>query len=405
MNKIELLAPCGNIKKLKTALYFGADAVYFAGKDFGLRAYAGNFSHEEIERAIALCHNKNKKAYVTVNIFAQNKDFGPLGDYLAFLEDVKADGVIVSDAGVISFIKKRFPKLNIHLSTQANTINKYAVEFWKDIGVSRVVLARELSVDQIKEISDYVKGQIELEAFAHGAMCIAYSGRCLLSTYLTGRDSNRGECVQACRWEYRLTEVNRPEDQYLTLTQDSRGSYILNSKDLCTLPFLDKLMDAGVFCFKIEGRMKSEYYIAAVVNAYRKRLDDILNGKEYDPSLYEELNKVKHRYYTDGFYLNKQAEMCYNTSIPDNGYKFIALVLGYDEDKGAIVVEQRNRFRRGDTLEILSPSENHNRLLKAEHILDEDGNMVEDCKLVQQKLYIKSELKLNENDILRKRRD
>ena len=295
--------------------------------------------------------------------------------------------------------------MNIHLSTQANTINKYAVEFWKDIGVSRVVLARELSVDQIKEISDYVKGQIELEAFAHGAMCIAYSGRCLLSTYLTGRDSNRGECVQACRWEYRLTEVNRPEDQYLTLTQDSRGSYILNSKDLCTLPFLDKLMDAGVFCFKIEGRMKSEYYIAAVVNAYRKRLDDILNGKEYDPSLYEELNKVKHRYYTDGFYLNKQAEMCYNTSIPDNGYKFIALVLGYDEDKGAIVVEQRNRFRRGDTLEILSPSENHNRLLKAEHILDEDGNMVEDCKLVQQKLYIKSELKLNENDILRKRRD
>lgn len=403
MKRVELLAPVGSIKKLNSALHFGADAVYFGGKDFGLRAYATNLSDEEIIQAVSLCHSQNKKAYVTVNIFAQNKDFGYLKDYLQVLERAKADAVIVSDAGIVSFIKKNSPNTKIHLSTQANTTNKYAVDFWKDLGLERVVLARELSLGEIKEIKDYVGDKIELEAFIHGAMCISYSGRCLLSSYLTDRDSNRGECVQACRWEYTISEKSRPNKE-LTLTEDKRGSYILNSKDLCAMPFVDKVIDAGVSSLKIEGRMKSEYYVANVVNAYRKRLDDIYCKKEYDKSLLYELYKVKHRQYTDGFYLNKTAEICYNTSMPQNDYDFIAEVKGYDENKGAIIVEQRNRFYSGDSLEILSPTSYHNHILEVNDIFDEKGNRVEDCKLVQQILYIRSDIKLQKNDILRKRR-
>lgn len=402
MKKAELLAPVGSIKKLNSALHFGADAVYFAGKNFGLRAYATNLSEEEIFQATSLCHSNNKKAYVTVNIFAQNKDFGYLKDYLQLLEQAKADALIVSDAGVVSFIKKH-SNLKIHLSTQANTTNKYAVEFWKDLGLERVVLARELSLNEIREIKDYVGDTVELEAFIHGAMCISYSGRCLLSSYLTDRDSNRGECVQSCRWEYTITEKSRP-NKGLTLCEDERGSYILNSMDLCAMPFLEKVIESGISSLKIEGRMKSEYYVANVVNAYRKRLDAIYEGKGYDSTLLDELYKVKHRQYTDGFYLNKMAEICYNTSMPQNDYDFIAEVKGYDQSKGAIVVEQRNRFYSGDNLEILSPTVHHNHILNANEIYDEGGNRVEDCKLVQQTLFIKSDKILQENDILRKRR-
>lgn len=401
MKKIELLAPVGSMKKLSTALHFGADAVYLAGKDFGLRAFADNFSYEEIAIAVSLCHKQNKKAYVTINIFAQNSDFGQLKEYLKILEQAKVDAVIVSDVGVVAFIKKH-SKLDIHLSTQANTTNKYAVDFWRDMGLSRVVLARELSLESIREIADFVDGAIELEAFVHGAMCISYSGRCLLSSYLANRDSNRGECVQSCRWEYNITEKSRP-NKPLTLLEDARGSYILNSKDLCTLPILDQIIDAGIVSLKIEGRMKSEYYVATVINAYRKRIDDISKGNSYNSMLLDELHKVSHREYTDGFYLNKEAEVCYNTSMPNNDFEFIAEVKGYDEDKGAIIVEQRNRFFQGDTLEILSTSSHHNEQLIVDDIKDMKGKSIEDCKIVQQLLHIKSNKKLLANDILRKR--
>lgn len=401
--KVELLAPVGNINKLCTALHFGADAVYLAGKEFGLRAYAGNLSYEDILHATQLCHALGRKVYVTVNIFARNADFGNLNEYLQFLASAKVDGIIVSDPGIVNLALRAAPTLDIHLSTQANTTNKYAVSFWKDIGVKRVVLARELPLDDIKEICDMANGEVELEAFIHGAMCISYSGRCLLSSYLTDRDSNRGECVQSCRWEYTITEKSRP-NKLLSLEEDSRGSYILNSMDLCAMPFLDKVIEAGIISLKIEGRMKSEFYVGTVTNAYRKRIDGIFAGAAYDDSLMEELNKVSHREYTDGFYLNKEAGICYNTSKPDSQYEFVAEVLGYDEKRGAIIAEQRNRFFANDTLEILSPSEYHNRSFQADEIYDAEGNKVTDCKLVQQKLWIKSALPLLKHDILRKRR-
>lgn len=398
MSNIELLAPVGSYGKLLTALHFGADAVYLGGKSFGLRAFADNFTVEEIKKAVEVTHAQNKKVYVTVNIFANNADFGELNEYAKSLQDIGVDGLIVSDAGIVAYLKKIGIKLDIHLSTQANTLNKYAVEFWRDQGIKRVVLARELNLDAIKEIKDYVGDTVELEAFVHGAMCIAYSGRCLLSTYLTDRNSNRGECVQACRWEYAMREVSRSNE--LFIQEDERGSYILNSKDMNTLPILDKIIEAGVTSLKIEGRMKSEYYVGCVVNAYRKRIDDYLNGRPYDPTLNEELFKVNHREYTTGFYLG-QAEQCYTTSKPDNDYRFCAEVVGYDKEKGLLEVIQRNRFYQGDELEVVSVT--GCKTIKADEIFDEKGNPVPDCKYVQQRLFIRTDCELSKRDMLRKR--
>ena len=398
MSNIELLAPVGSYGKLLTALHFGADAVYLGGKSFGLRAFADNFTVEEIKKAVEVTHAQNKKVYVTVNIFANNADFGELNEYAKSLQDIGVDGLIVSDAGIVAYLKKIGIKLDIHLSTQANTLNKYAVEFWRDQGIKRVVLARELNLDAIKEIKDYVGDTVELEAFVHGAMCIAYSGRCLLSTYLTDRNSNRGECVQACRWEYAMREVSRSNE--LFIQEDERGSYILNSKDMNTLPILDKIIEAGVTSLKIEGRMKSEYYVGCVVNAYRKRIDDYLNGRPYDPTLNEELFKVNHREYTTGFYLG-QAEQCYTTSKPDNDYRFCAEVVGYDKEKGLLEVIQRNRFYQGDELEVVSAT--GCKTIKADEIFDEKGNPVPDCKYVQQRLFIRTDCELAKRDMLRKR--
>ena len=398
MSNIELLAPVGSYGKLLTALHFGADAVYLGGKSFGLRAFADNFTVEEIKKAVEVTHAQNKKVYVTVNIFANNADFGELNEYAKSLQDIGVDGLIVSDAGIVAYLKKIGIKLDIHLSTQANTLNKYAVEFWRDQGIKRVVLARELNLDAIKDIKDYVGDTVELEAFVHGAMCIAYSGRCLLSTYLTDRNSNRGECVQACRWEYAMREVSRSNE--LFIQEDERGSYILNSKDMNTLPILDKIIEAGVTSLKIEGRMKSEYYVGCVVNAYRKRIDDYLNGRPYDPTLNEELFKVNHREYTTGFYLG-QAEQCYTTSKPDNDYRFCAEVVGYDKEKGLLEVIQRNRFYQGDELEVVSVT--GCKTIKADEIFDEKGNPVPDCKYVQQRLFIRTDCELSKRDMLRKR--
>jgi putative protease len=399
MKKVELLAPVGSLNKLNTAMHFGADAVYLAGKDFGLRAFANNFTLEELRLAVKLVHAQAKKVYVTVNIFAKNTDFEYLYDYLFELVKIKVDAVIVSDIGVVSFIRKNFPKLDVHISTQANTTNKYAASFYKDMGVKRIVLARELSLDDIKEIKDFVGDEIELEAFIHGAMCISYSGRCLLSNYLSNRDSNRGECVQACRWEYKINEIGR-QDKLLTIEEDNRGTYILNSKDMNTITILDKIIEAGVSSLKIEGRVKSEYYVGCVVSAYRKRLDDYYEGKSLDEKLIEELEKVSHRDYTTGFFLGKEAEVNLETSKQSNDYVFLAEVIDYDYEKGCIIVEQRNRFFEGDNLEIISNQRVES--LTADIIFNEKGERVQDCKLVQQKLYIKSDIKLEKHDMLRK---
>ncbi len=391
----ELLAPAGDMLKLKTAVHFGADAVYFGGASFSLRAFAGNFEEGEIPKAFDYLHARGKKGYVTVNIFPRNADFSALGEYLKFLEG-RADGVIVTDPGLVDFAKKTAPGLSIHLSTQANTLNKYAAKFWAEQGVSRIVLARELTLAEIAEIRDALPASCELEAFVHGAMCISYSGRCLLSNYLHGRDANRGECVQACRWEYTvLKEAKRPEEP-LTLEEDSRGSYILNSKDLKLVHHLSELERAGVSSFKIEGRMKTEYYVGTVVNAYRRVMDGRMTPEEAD----FELEKTGHRAFTTAYALGGNEDtQCLQTSKPEQTCDYAALVL--EKCENGVWIQQRNRFFAGDILEAVSSGHAHGKSVRAQ-IFDEEGNPVEDAKLVCQRLRLITDLELSEMDMLRK---
>lgn len=400
---IELLAPAGNMEKLKTAIKFGANACYFAGKQFGLRAFSDNFELEEMKKAVDFCHANNVKAYITINILAKNEDFDGLKDYVKYLEKIGVDAVIVSDIGVIDFIRKVAPKLVIHVSTQANVTNKYSARFLVDMGVKRIILARELSLEEIKEIRDFIPEDIELECFVHGAMCISYSGRCLLSNYLTGRESNRGACVQACRWEYSIREKHRTGDYY-DIEEDNRGTYILNSKDMCMIEHIDKLRDAGVVSFKIEGRMKSPYYVATVVNAYCRAIDLMNSTQNYScpQELKDELEKASHRRYTTGFFLHDENKECLESSMPVQTHEFMAVVLE-DQCDGKVLVEMRNRFRVGETLEVLSPNEVFNNQLKIEKMVDEKGSDVVDANQVQQKLYIYTNLKLSQGDILRKK--
>lgn len=404
MKKIELLAPAGNFSKLKTAIYFGADAVYVGGKTFSLRAYANNFTNEELLEAVNFVHSKGKKIYVTVNIFAKNSDLASAEEYFKYLESIKVDAVIVTDAGLISLCKKVAPTLEIHLSTQANTTNKYTVDFWQNQGVKRIVLARELSLKEIKEINEYSKNT-ELEAFVHGAMCISYSGRCLLSNYLNGRDSNRGECVQACRWNYSLREKSKDGDWY-DVEEDERGTYILNSKDLNMIDHIDDMVNAGVTSFKIEGRMKGEYYLATVINAYRRAIDEYYKvGSEYkNNSLFNtELLKTFHRAFTKAYTLGDNTETVnYGDSQSAGDGIFTAMVLGYDNEKKASLIEMRNRFQIGDELEILSPSNNFNKIITVQKMESETGEEILDAKLVQQKIYLYTDYPLQEGDILRK---
>ena len=388
---VELLAPAGTFLKLKTAFKFGADAVYFAGKKFGLRAFAGNFEDDEIEKAVNYAHSLNKKVYITVNILAHEADFDGLKEYIEYLDKIGVDAVIVADVGIIKLIRDVAPNLDIHVSTQANVTNSYSAKFFQDMGVKRIVLARELSIEEIKKIHDAVP-DMELEAFVHGAMCISYSGRCLLSNYFTGRDSNRGACVQACRWEYTITEKSRQGQQF-PIEEDERGTYILNSKDLCMIKHLKELEEAGVCSFKIEGRMKSEYYVACTVNAYRRAI----NGEDVDIS---ELEKSSHRLFTTGFYFGEKDKECFTSSSPVQTHEFMALVLE-DAKDGYVKIEQRNRFKVGDTLEVLSPDENFNKKIKVTEIKNLKGELIDDAKKVQEVLYLKVELALKEGDILR----
>ncbi len=404
MKKIELLAPAGDAEKLKTALYFGADAVYVGGKDLNLRAYACGFDEKELQEAVKYTHNLGKKIYVTVNIFARNYDIEKAADYVVFLENIGVDGVIVSDAGILTVAGEKLKNMPVFLSTQASALNYAAVNFWKNAGVKRVILARELSLKEIKEIHDKVP-DIELETFIHGAMCISYSGRCLLSDYRAGRSSNRGECVQACRWSYEIREKGS-NGAFMDMEQDERGTYILNSKDLCLCDYISELAEAGVSSFKIEGRMKSEYYLATVVNAYRRALDSYYKtGAEYKNNDYiSELEKTAHREFTTAYLLDEyERTENFDDSQSEGTHKFIAKVLSYDNEKKCAVVEMRNRFAVGDQLEVLSPSSSFNKIIKVESMTDDAGNNVTDAKIVQQHLKIFTEVSLNRGDILRKK--
>jgi len=357
MKKPELLAPAGNLEKLKMALLYGADAVFMGGKEFGLRAFSDNFTEAELREGIDFAHRLNKKAYVTVNVFPHNDDLPALPEYLTFLRDAQVDAIIIADLGVYRIAKQIVPDLPLHISTQANNTNWSSVLCWQELGAQRVVLARELSLPDIQEIRGKVN--LDLEAFVHGAMCISYSGRCLLSNYFTGRDANRGECAQPCRWKYYLMEEKRP-NQYFPVFEDERGTYIFNSKDLCLLPYLSELIKSGINSFKIEGRMKSVHYVATVVKVYREAIDTYFAQPDnffVKPEWLEELNKVSHREYTTGFYFNKTSheDQIYGSSSYTQTHDFIGLVKAYDYDATVAVVEQRNNMKVGQEIEIIQP--------------------------------------------------
>ena len=397
---IELLSPAGNRERLEYALAYGADAVYMAGSRFSLRAFADNFEPDELKNALELVHSKGKKAYITVNIYAHNSDIDGMEDYFRFLYDIGADAVLVSDLGVLEAAKKGAPELPVHISTQANVTNYAAARFFCNAGAERIVLARELSIEEIDLIHQKVP-QAELEAFVHGAACISYSGRCLLSDYLTGRSANQGKCAQPCRWGYELVPQGRADS--FPIAQDERGTYILNSKDLCMIDHLGELADAGVTSFKIEGRMKTAYYTAAVTNAYRRAIDRLEAGLEPDSTLKEELAKAANREFTTGFYFGPvQNGQRYESSKCRQSHEFSAVVLSSDGEY--LTLEQRNRFRVGDVLEVLSPEPSRcGQKFTVESILSSQGCSVQAAPNPQERVKVPCTLRLEYMDILRRK--
>jgi len=404
--KIELLAPAGSMEKLQTAFNYGADACYFAGTSFGLRAFAQNFDEDELKKAVDYAHSIGKKCYITVNIIAHNRDLPELPNYIKYLKSINVDAVIVADVGVMKIVQEVAPNLEIHVSTQANITNKYSAKMFADLGAKRLILARELSIEEIREIREFIPKEVELECFVHGAMCISYSGRCLLSNYFCGRDSNHGECVQACRWNYAISRKDKDSEKFEIL-EDERGTYILNSKDLKMIEHLDKLIEAGVTSFKIEGRMKTAYYVATVVNAYRRAFEHYKKCMEKSipytcpAELIAELEKASHRRYTTGFYFGADDKEYLENSQPVQQSEFVALVKDAAKD-GKVLIEMRNRFKVGDTLEIISPNETFNKKITITKIVDENGNDVEIADKVQAQLYINCDYPLKPLDILRR---
>ena len=402
-NKPELLAPAGNMEKCKIALRYGADAVYLGGKMFGLRAFANNFSIEEIAEAAAYAHGLGKKVYVTVNIFAHNEDLARLPDYLLELQKAGVDALLISDLGVWNVARQTVPEMPLHVSTQANTSNWAAVQAWKALGAERVVLARELSLEEIREIG--ARTDVELEAFVHGAMCISYSGRCLLSNYFTGRDANKGACTHPCRWKYSVVEEKRP-GEYLPVYENERGTYIFNSKDLCMIEHIPDLIDAGIDSYKIEGRMKTALYVATVARTYRKAIDDYLESPEkYEanmPWYLEQIKSCTYRQFTTGFFYGKPSEetQIYDNNTYEKGYTYLGIV-GAPNEKGLYRMEQRNKFSVGEQIEIMKPN-GDNVLATVLSLVDEDGNEMESCPHPQQVFYVKLSETPDEFDILRR---
>jgi putative protease len=406
-NKPELLAPAGSLEVLKTAIAYGADAVYIGGDRYGLRAKAKNFSMEQMQEGINYAHQHNVKVYVTANIFAHNADLNGLAEYFKHLEKIGADALIISDPGVFSVAKESVPNMPIHLSTQANNTNYRSAKFWHEQGIERIVVARELSLDEIAMIRKNTPYTLELEAFIHGAMCISYSGRCLLSNYLTGRDANKGDCAQSCRWKYHLVEETRP-GEYMPIEEDERGSYIYNSKDLCMIEHVPELIKAGICSFKIEGRMKTAFYVGTVIKAYREAIDDYYK----DPELYEskkkyyleEVSKASHRDYTTGFYFGRPSgdEHVYTHSIYIRNYSFTGIVLDYDPDTQIATIEQRSKFSVGDEIEF-SPYKSPYFTQKVDVLWDEAGNEIESAPHPKQIIKLKVDQPVDKYILVRKK--
>lgn len=404
--KVELLAPAGNLEKLKMAIIYGADAVYFGGEAYSLRAAADNFSLEEMKEGVEFAHKHGKKAYITLNIFAHNRDLKGIEEYLKEIKEIGPDAIIVSDLGVFDIVRETLPDMEIHISTQANNTNWRTVNYWHKLGAKRVVLARELSLSEIKEIHENTPKNVELEAFVHGAMCISYSGRCLLSNYLTGRESNMGACAHPCRWEYHIVEEKRP-GEFMPIMENERGTFIFNSKDLCMLEHIPELIDAGIMSFKIEGRMKSSYYVSTIVRAYRMVIDAYLNDPEhfeFKKEWYDEITKASHRNYTTGFFFHKPAaeDHVYDEANYVREYEFVGLVKSYDKSTKTAYIEQRNRIFVGDEVEIIMPSGKEIKTI-IKSIKDEEGNKIETANHPQMKIYIPFEEELEEYSILRKK--
>lgn len=405
MNDIELLAPAGDPEKLKIAVRYGADAVYFGGRSFSLRAGAGGFSIPEMREAVDWAHERNVRCHLTMNIYPHQEDIDPLRSYLQEIRGIPLDAFIVSDPGMISLIRNVFPETPLHLSTQANVTNELTAAFWHEMGIRRLILARELSLEEIRRIRDCVPADMELESFVHGAMCISYSGRCLLSNFMTGRDANRGACSHPCRYRYRLEEEKRP-GEYWPVEEDDRGTYIFNSNDLCMLEHIPDLAEAGITSLKIEGRMKSIFYVAHVIRSYRMALDAYQKDPEnyaYDPAWMEELCKASHRDFSTGFYYHKPTDQDqnYESSSYSRDYSFTGLVRSYDAASGWAVVEQRNKMVLGDTVEAFGPGP-HWFTQKIRQMQDENGESIEAAPHPQQILRIRMDQPVEEGWMLRK---
>ena len=384
MRKLELLSPAGDMDRLKMSVLYGADAVYLAGTDFGMRSFAGNFTPEELPQAVQFAHDHGVKVHVTVNTMPRNSEVASLPAYLEQLDDAKVDALILADLGAFTLAGKYAPHCQRHISTQQSIANYECARAWYDLGAQRVVLARELNLEEIREIRAKTSKELEIETFGHGAMCVSYSGRCLLSNYMTGRDSNRGECAQPCRYQYALMEEKRP-GEYFPVFEDEKGTYILNSRDMCMIDHLDDLMDAGVDCIKIEGRAKSAYYAAIVTGAYRHCIDDVTAGRSIDPVWRDEVEHISHRIYSTGFYYGYPGQYTENSRYIRE-WQICGIVESCNEN-GLALVRLNNKFREGDALEAVGPNLRPFPFTAAD-MTDAEGAPLAEPRTPQMKFYL-----------------
>jgi len=407
MRQVELLVPASSLEVIKEAVIFGADAVYIGGDVFGLRAKAKNFSNEEMAEGVEFAHKRGVKVYVTANILAHNKDLPLAYEYFEELKKIGVDALIISDPGVFEIAKKVWPEVEIHISTQANNTNYGTYNFWHKLGAKRVVSARELSMDEIKELRENIPDDLEIETFIHGAMCISYSGRCLLSNYFTGRDANQGECTHPCRWKYHIMEEERP-GEYLPVYENERGTYIFNSKDLCMIEHIPELIDAGIDSFKIEGRMKTALYVATVARTYRKAIDDYLK----DPELYkknmpwylDQISNCTYRQFTTGFFFGKPTHeaQIYDNNTYIKEYTYLGII-GECKD-GLYSIEQKNKFSVGETIEVMKPNGDNIEVV-VKRIVNEKGADVDSAPHPKEMLWIDLGIELDRYDIIRRKED
>jgi len=404
MKKPELLVPASSLEVLKTAVIFGADAVYIGGEVFGLRAKAKNFTIEEMAEGVKFAHEHNVRVFVTANVLAHNSDLQPVRDYFEDLKKVGMDALIISDPAIFTIAKEMLPDAEIHISTQANNTNYGTYNFWHQLGAKRVVSARELSLNEIKEIRNNIPDDLEIETFVHGAMCISYSGRCLLSSFMTGRDANKGACTHPCRWKYAVMEESRP-GEYMPVFENERGTYIFNSKDLCMIEHIPEMVDAGIDSFKIEGRMKTALYVATVARTYRMAIDDYFEDpekyKNNIPKYKKFISQCTYRQYTTGFFFGKPDEttQIYDNNVYERDYVYLGIV-GENTEPNVYMIEQRNKFCVGDTIEVMKPD---GRDIEVEviSIKDEKGQDMESCPHPKQKIFINLGMELEQGDILR----